>query len=812
MFKTFEQYEDLMAEVRLDQRLEGEGASTADRFPIRFVLFDNFRDCCHFVRDMLHDSDNPICQIVRMESWMDKDYPNSLLSRDKIVKELKLLVKENPEEYRILMPFSELARFYNNNVGHEEFNALINTIKSIDTSKTGYAHRQRVYIPIVGLEGKMRRFREDPQSFIWYFNNENQQLEYRLILTDNDTFGVQKLDEDYHIADTVTTWLKSWQYPELKEKIICTSHAIFAHADYAQPDNAFSYAVCHNTYEFLVKGLCLDLQNIPYREEESQYWDKLAQLIDIRNFKFTKFFNQQFGIYELQDYHVFFEQWFNHKDSFMRWLLAKYYTIRFCNEGYICRVLQQIESYNDTMFANRLALTIFNLDEPEKYLEERMIGLKIAAQKGIELAPEIQKNLVSHIEQIEAQSGVLSAIPYVSLISDAEKQLIIKWYREDKINKDQLRELYPDLYYYLQPTIATTDQAWILDYIQAYKEAKVRNVYSEAVKQFISEKNANDLEHFKWSNELNYTRSILNSRDDISSYCWIDGLGIDWIPYIMQIVKEHEMENYYVNEVMIAKAKLPSRTDNNKAELLALCGDSPMIKKYGDIDEDAHSCRPYPQFVIKDLDSVRKAIHQILQEHPGEKIAIVSDHGMTYLSQLCDGYNLKGFKSDHYGRCAFFTSNQALVRDDKYVIVPTDDGKQRQIVALRHESLMASIPKGMGSHGGATPEEELVPILIISNQKEKAKWSAKQVSFELSEAEPIFRVEISALDNGVVPVIEYAGKTYKLQKQGVEYSSERLSLDKDVKKVILRVGTQTKEFTVDIKLAVQEDDLFGDLF
>ena len=131
MFKTFEQYEDLMAEVRLDQRLEGEGASTADRFPIRFVLFDNFRDCCHFVRDMLHDSDNPICQIVRMESWMDKDYPNSLLSRDKIVKELKLLVKENPEEYRILMPFSELARFYNNNVGHEEFNALINTIKSI---------------------------------------------------------------------------------------------------------------------------------------------------------------------------------------------------------------------------------------------------------------------------------------------------------------------------------------------------------------------------------------------------------------------------------------------------------------------------------------------------------------------------------------------------------------------------------------------------------------------------------------------------------------------------------------------------------
>lgn len=812
MFKTFETYEELIAEVKYDQKFDGVGASTADRFPIRFVLFDNFRDCCHFVHDMIHGSDNPICQIVRLESWMENDYPDVLLSRDKIVNRIKHLIQENPEEYRILMPFSELSRFYNNNVGHSEYNVLINTIKSFDTSKSGFAHRQRVYIPIVGLEGKMRKFREDPQSFIWYFHNEDKQLEYRLILTDSSTFGVKGLEDTYTIANSVTEWLKCWQYPQLKEHIICTSRAIFAHADYAQPDNAFTYCVCHNAYEFLVKGLRLDLQGIPYRVEESQYWDKLAQIIDINNFKFAKFFNQQFGIYDLTDYNVFYEQWFNNKDPFMRWLLAKYYTFRFCNEGYICRVLQQIESYNDTMFANGLALTIFTQEEPERYLEERMIGLKIAAQHGVELSPDVQKYLVSKIEKREKEFGILSAIPYVSMMSDSEKQLIIKWYSEDKINQDQLRELYPDLYYYLQPTIADTDQTWILDYIQAYKEAKIRNIYPDVIKQYIAEKNANDLEHFKWSNEIDYTRSILHNRTDISAYCWIDGLGVDWIPYIMQIVKEHELENYYVNEVMIAKAKLPSRTDNNKSELLALCGDSIMIDKYGDIDEEAHSCRPYPQYIIKDLESVRKSIHQILQEHPGEKIAIVSDHGMTYLSQLCDGYNLQGFKSDHYGRCALFTSTQALVKDDKYIIVPTDDGKQRQIVALRHESLKAKIPTGMGSHGGATPEEELVPILIISNQKEKAKWNAVQKTFELTEAEPIFQVEISALESSVVPVIEYAGKTYQLQKQGVTYSSERLALEKDVNKVILRIGAQSKEFKVEIKLAVQEDDLFSDIF
>lgn len=809
MYKTFEQYDELISEVKRDQTFQGDGASTADRFPVRFVLFDNFRDCCHFVHDMLNGDGTPLCQITRVEHWMDEDYPDTMLTHDKLARKIKQLIFDNPTEYRIIMPFSELARFYNNDAEHSEFNALINTIKSFDTTKSGYAHRQRVYIPIVGLEGKMQRFQNESQSFIWYFHNSDKQLDYRLILTDNNLFGVQGLEDKHYITDTVTTWLQSWRYPELKENIICTSHAIFAHANYAQPDNAFSYCVCHNTYEFLVNGLRLDLQGIPYREEEEPFWNQLAKLIDIHNFKFSEFFNQQFGIYQLQDYRVFYEQWFIHKDPFMRWLLAKYYTIRFCNEGYICRVLQQLESYNDTMFAKGLALTIFSLENPEQYLEERMIGMQIAAKKGIELAPEFQLLLVSRIGMVEIDSGVLSAIPYVSPMTNEEKKLVIKWYAEDKITKDQVRELYPDLYYYLQPTIANTDQAWILDYIQEYKEAKVRNNYSEKIKQYIAEKNTNELEHFKWSNELDYTRSVLHNRTDIQYYCWIDGMGVDWIPYVMQIVQEHEMESYYVNEVMIAKAKLPSRTNNNRSDLLALSGGSCILKKYGDIDAEAHTLRPYPQYVINDLELVRTAIHQILQEHPGEKIAIVSDHGMTYLSQLCDGYNLKGFKSDHYGRCAFFTSNQALVKDDKYLIVPTEDGKQRQIVALRHESLMASVPKGMGSHGGATPEEELVPILIISNQKGKAKWSAIQKTFDLTEAEPIFCVEISALEDGVIPVIEYAGKTYQLHKQGVLYSSERLTLVNNENKVILHVGAQTKEFIVNVKLAVQEDDLFN---
>ena len=236
------------------------------------------------------------------------------------------------------------------------------------------------------------------------------------------------MDEEYSIAESVLEWLGFWKYPELKEKIICTSHSIFSNAKYAQPDNAFSYCICNNAYEFMSKGLKLDVDCIEYREEESQYWEMLAKRINISHFKFEQFFNEQFGIHNLADYTVFFKQWFEHKDDFMRWLLAKYYIYKFCNEGYICRVLHQIDSYTDSSLVQMLARTIFTLDDPLQYLEEREIGLRLAATEGVELPLEIQKLVVEKIEHVADTMGVLSAIPYIGTQSYAERRLIIKWY------------------------------------------------------------------------------------------------------------------------------------------------------------------------------------------------------------------------------------------------------------------------------------------------------------------------------------------------------------------------------------------------
>ena len=49
MYKAFQHFDDLKRAVEEDKLATGMGAATLDRYPIRFVLFDNFRECYEFV-------------------------------------------------------------------------------------------------------------------------------------------------------------------------------------------------------------------------------------------------------------------------------------------------------------------------------------------------------------------------------------------------------------------------------------------------------------------------------------------------------------------------------------------------------------------------------------------------------------------------------------------------------------------------------------------------------------------------------------------------------------------------------------------
>jgi hypothetical protein len=802
MYKEFQILDELINCMVEDKQSSGDYAAIANRYPVRFVLFDNFPDSFNFVSKMQNQFG---CTVESVDTWLDANYCDSMITHSKLAAKIEEYIHSNSQKNCVIAPFSELARFYNNK-DNFEFNALIATAKAIQTKKDGCNFKQRIYLPIVGLEGKISKFRDDTQAFIWYFKNTDRNLNYKLILTNNTTFDIHGLDTQYTIVENIKEWLKIWRNKNAKHLIISTSPAIFANAEYAQPDNAFDFCICNNVYEFLTNGLNLDFGTINYRESDCSHWERLAQEINVNDFSFEKFFNKYFAIYDLSDYKVFLKTWFECKDEFEKWLLTSYYANKFCQKGYICESVKRCRSYtNQDLFAS-IALTIFELEDAETNLEERSVCLQYASQKQIKLTDEVNSKLAEKLNKLSQENSYTTAIRYLSPLTDTEKAIAITWLGNGNLTKEDIKTVFPELYYYLGKSFGTSSeqQKWVLEYINCYKTAKIANKYTAEVKTIICNKNASESSFNDWYHNFKTTSTALYNRTDIEVFYWIDGLGVDWIPFISKLLENRRGDKIYLNEVYIARAQYPSTTEINKISLFELSKDK-LLKK-GDLDSFAHKTgNKYPDYIIDEIAIVKTAIYDILTEYAGKKIAIVSDHGLTALSQFCDGLNMAGVTSDHSGRIAKRIVDKCVSSND-YIVL--DDSET--MCALKHESLCSKVPVGQSAHGGCTPEEILVPIFIISSQPNAKTWTAKLINNEISGTNPVLNFSITGLSGSDIPHIVYNNKQYELSKHANgNYISSHLKLVENITDVTLNIGHDFQSFQLQINLGAEEDDLFN---
>lgn len=207
MYSEYLSFDELKHQVLTDKESVGLDVYTRNRYPIRFVLFDNFRDCSSFVEFVLTEMH---AVLESVDKWLDVDYPDIMITHTQLAEKFKQYVKKQNGKDCVIAPFSELARFYDNGE-KKTFDALLKTIKAIEASVEGVEHHQRVYVPIVGLEGKMETFCQDSQSTIWRLKSDSKDLTYRLVLTNSTTFGVKGLEEHYTIVENMQEWLNIWK-------------------------------------------------------------------------------------------------------------------------------------------------------------------------------------------------------------------------------------------------------------------------------------------------------------------------------------------------------------------------------------------------------------------------------------------------------------------------------------------------------------------------------------------------------------------------------------------------------------------------
>lgn len=806
MHKQFTSLDDLFENIIKDKNWTGANAGQINRYPVRFVLFDNFADFYQFIV-------NRPAGIYKhsIDTMLDKNNPDEFLSYTELSKEIRAFTKKIPANDFIIYPFSEMARFYDN-YDHNEFDSLVTTIRGQQAPEDAQLNRTRLYIPIVGMQGKMDKFMKDNSTYVWEYKSETDNGTYLLVITDGTTYNVSGLEEKYTVVHNLYEWLKLWEKGEnVRKTIICSSPNIFANAHFAQPDNAFAYLECRNAYQFLTQGLNLDFGlTAEPSEEEMPFWEELAKHIDITNFDFDEFVRERLDTFTLKSGVDFIKSWFDCETDFDRWLLTLYFKKISKGQGYIYRAVTQCATLSMSELFSNIATLIFDEVNKEAYLHERRQAMIMAAEKGIKIPDLAAKKLGAKLSAIAAtpeSRGYYLAVKLLTPLTDVELQLCIEWVSRGKVHRDEIKAIFPQLYYYLEPlSLNSLDNStqWIANYFDTYRRSKLADNIDSEVSEIISEKNANSASFRGWLDNFKTVKTVLYNRKDIDILYWVDGLGVDWIPFIRNIVSKYSKENIYLNEIYIATAELPTTTSVNKCKLQSLLPKGHQLPKIGDVDSFAHSSKSYPQYIIDEMKIVEDAVCKVLDQFNGKKIAFVSDHGITYLSQLVDGLKIGGIKTDHEGRLATYTS--PIVDDNKYIKL--DDGQT--ICSLTHHSLVDKVNKGHGAHGGCTPEEVLVPVIIVSSQKNATTYSASIVNDEIDATKPIVNFIIKGLSSIDVPTLVYNGVTYHLTSKGNNiYESERLNLVDTATKVTVCINeTPLNSFSIKVSTGATEDDLF----
>lgn len=804
MYSEYNSFEELKAVVVADREQSGIDVSTRNRYPIRFVLFDNFRDCSLFV-DFVQEEMDAIVQSV--DKWIDPDYPDLMITYIELAERIQAHIRKMDGANCVIAPFSELARFYENDE-KKTFDALLKTIKAIEAGSKSFNNHQRVYVPIVGLEGKMESFKSDSQSTIWRLRSEDKGLTYRLVITNGETFGVQGLEEHYTVVHTIQEWLNIWKDADkqVTPNIICTSKSIFGNAIFAQPDNAFSFVPCNDAYEFITKGLQLQFGGMTKVLGDGENWEELASQIDISNgFSFSKYVKDYFSIKEIDTYKAFIKLWFDYPGQYERWLLARFYQLQQNGEDLICRILTKTTVLTGNDFIEQMVL---DMTEIESEMTIRQYCLREAAKRNVILREGVESTLNSRLQAIASKYNAASALKYCTGITNKEKELAISWLGRGLISVDQIKPFYPDMYHYFATPLGVSVNIpnWLPEYMKEYKRAKMSNTYTSEIESQIKTLNSSEVSFDTWYQSFSTTRTLLQNRGDIEVLYWVDGLGIEWIPLIKEIIREKNNQNIFLNDIKIARAILPSTTEVNKPDLQKLLPEYEQLMKMGDLDNLAHQpTNMWPSTIIKEVKLVREIIEEIITKYNGKKIAIISDHGLTYLSQLLNGIGLNGVESDHHGRVAM-KQNGNWTKDDNYFRL--EDGKT--VCALRHQSLCNKVPKGQGIHGGCTPEEILVPIFIISSYVGDAEWSADILTLELNGANPLVQFRIKNIPSVEIPVIEYDGIRYALrQVSGEIFGSDPIAVNENCDTVSLVIGGIIRHYKVNITTGAKEDDLFG---
>ncbi|MDR2266246.1 MAG: BREX-4 system phosphatase PglZ [Christensenellaceae bacterium] len=278
-----------------------------------------------------------------------------------------------------------------------------------------------------------------------------------------------------------------------------------------------------------------------------------------------------------------------------------------------------------------------------------------------------------------------------------------------------IKKIYPDLYEYLEPDCYACDE--IMDYFEWYRKCKIINRVN------INMPNSIDYNAIDSRNKV-----IQQSETNGYKAFWVDGLGVEWMPLLLSRAKALEMEVDIVPNV--AKALLPTETTHNHKW-------NARDIKWDKLDKLSHegivdNKNDYFLCIAKQFETIREIVDEVERMLLVQnKVLITGDHGSSRLAALAF--------HDRENRPITPPPNATVHSFGRYIEIKDDarfllsrsmedvelDGRHYIVMKTYEHFTQSGNAAGGNSddnpvageiHGGMTPEEYLVPVIVISRK------------------------------------------------------------------------------------------------
>ena len=492
-----------------------------------------------------------------------------------------------------------------------------------------------------------------------------------------------------------------------------------------------------------------------------------------------------------------------------RWLVWLWYRIN-NRDDYYSYAIKQNSSYLDVEKM---------LSYPE-WIEQRtkaMSALKIA-----ETSAEYFKR-VDSLPLMETRLALLTCATHTEKTHAIKT--ISEWLRKDA-DINAVSACVTDKFPLLSQYLTTSSDAYsseLGDYYSWYRKHKVMNILPN---NSVEKVQTVSLDSF--SSRYSVLKQIENLD---ATVLWVDAMGAEWLPLLMRcLIKCCTIGTVITQKVV--QSILPTETCYNEQwKNMDIA-----YKKLDKLDNLAHKGMPDDKdyfsciaHQLNEIENVAKTAATLLEEY--NYVAITADHGTSRLAALAF-HKLPGISAPSgsqvrsHGR--YCEINRPFKLND---IIPgtlsvTNNNCNFIIFGTHEHYVQSGNAAGKNDadhahvgevHGGATPEEVLVPVIILKRRTPLQKLVASilkhtvyrdkgAATVEIEFNKPV--VKLSAIASGINGVCSPSkgGTLWSLLFEEIETQSYVLQLEADGKML-----DQQQSFSVKAKGIIRNDDMFGGL-